>query len=199
MKIMDYSAHTPMMRQYLRLKADHPDTLLLYRMGDFYEVFYGDADKAHRLLGITLTRRGVSGGEPVRMAGVPVQSLEQYVARLIRVGESVAICEQIGDPALAKGLVERKVVRIVTPGTVTDEALLDERRDTLLMAVSRGKRGFGRHGHNHDTDVIYCVITRLEVGRLSEEVEKIDPNAFVVMSPVKDITGGIVKKRRHKH
>jgi DNA mismatch repair protein MutS len=135
MKIMDYSAHTPMMRQYLRLKADHPDTLLFYRMGDFYEVFYGDADKAHRLLGITLTRRGVSGGEPVRMAGVPVQSLEQYVARLIRVGESVAICEQIGDPATSKGPVERKVTRVVTPGTVTDTQLLPDREDRLLLAL----------------------------------------------------------------
>ena len=131
------------MKQFFAAKADHPDLLLFFRMGDFYELFYDDARKAARLLDITLTQRGSSGGAPIPMAGVPAHAYESYLARLVALGESVAICEQIGDPALAKGLVERKVVRIVTPGTVTDEALLDERRDTLLMAVSRGKRGFG--------------------------------------------------------
>lgn len=131
------------MKQFFAAKADHPDLLLFFRMGDFYELFYDDARKAARLLDITLTQRGSSGGAPIPMAGVPAHAYEGYLARLVALGESVAICEQIGDPALAKGLVERKVVRIVTPGTVTDEALLDERRDTLLMAVSRGKRGFG--------------------------------------------------------
>jgi DNA mismatch repair protein MutS len=135
--------HTPLMKQFFAAKSDYPDLLLFFRMGDFYELFYDDARKAARLLDITLTQRGSSGGAPIPMAGVPVHAYEGYLARLVALGESVAICEQIGDPALAKGLVERKVVRIVTPGTVTDEALLDERRDTLLMALSRGKHGYG--------------------------------------------------------
>ncbi|HWS75747.1 MAG TPA: DNA mismatch repair protein MutS, partial [Quisquiliibacterium sp.] len=129
-----------MMAQYLRIKAEHPGVLLFYRMGDFYELFHGDAEKAARLLGITLTRRGSSAGQPIPMAGVPVHSVEQYLARLIRIGESVAICEQIGDPALAKGPVERKVVRIVTPGTITDAQLLPERDDRLLLALRPGAR-----------------------------------------------------------
>ena len=135
--------HTPLMRQFFAAKAEQPDILLFFRMGDFYELFFDDARKAARLLDITLTQRGNSAGQPIPMAGVPVHAVEGYLARLVALGESVAICEQIGDPALAKGLVERKVVRIVTPGTVTDEALLNERRDTLLMAVSRGKSGYG--------------------------------------------------------
>jgi DNA mismatch repair protein MutS len=135
--------HTPLMKQYFAAKAQHPDLLLFFRMGDFYELFYDDARKAARLLDITLTQRGSSAGAPIPMAGVPVHAYEGYLARLVALGESVAICEQIGDPALAKGLVERKVVRIVTPGTVTDEALLDERRDTLLMALARSKAGYG--------------------------------------------------------
>ena len=135
--------HTPLMRQFFAAKAEHPDVLMFFRMGDFYELFYDDARKAARLLDITLTQRGSSGGQPIPMAGVPVHAYEGYLARLVALGESVAICEQIGDPALAKGLVERKVVRIVTPGTVTDEALLNERRDTLLLALSRGKQGYG--------------------------------------------------------
>jgi len=135
--------HTPLMKQFFAAKAEHPDVLLFFRMGDFYEMFYDDARKAARLLDITLTQRGQSGGAPIPMAGVPAHSHEGYLARLVALGESVAICEQIGDPALAKGLVERRVVRIVTPGTVTDEALLDERRDTLLMAIAPGREGFG--------------------------------------------------------
>ncbi|MFD0727403.1 DNA mismatch repair protein MutS [Lysobacter brunescens] len=131
------------MRQFFAAKAEHPDVLLFFRMGDFYELFYDDARKAARLLDITLTQRGSSAGQPIPMAGVPAHAYEGYLARLVALGESVAICEQIGDPALAKGLVERKVVRIVTPGTVTDEALLQDRRDTLLMAVARGKAGYG--------------------------------------------------------
>ncbi len=129
------SGHTPMMQQYLRIKAEHPDTLVFYRMGDFYELFYDDARRAHRLLDITLTSRGQSAGEPVAMAGVPVHALESYLAKLIRQGESVAIAEQIGDPGATKGPMERKVVRVVTPGTVTDQSLLAERADTLLMAL----------------------------------------------------------------
>ncbi len=131
------------MKQFFAAKSEYPDLLLFFRMGDFYELFYDDARKAARLLDITLTQRGSSGGAPIPMAGVPVHAYEGYLARLVALGESVAICEQIGDPALAKGLVERKVVRVVTPGTVTDEALLDERRDTLLMAIARNKHGYG--------------------------------------------------------
>ncbi|NLA68744.1 MAG: DNA mismatch repair protein MutS [Gammaproteobacteria bacterium] len=135
--------HTPLMKQYFAAKAEHADVLLFFRMGDFYELFHDDARKAAKLLDITLTQRGSSGGQPIPMAGVPYHAAEGYLARLVALGESVAICEQIGDPAASKGLVERKVVRIVTPGTVTDEALLAERRDTLLLALSRGKSGYG--------------------------------------------------------
>ncbi|GGA45734.1 DNA mismatch repair protein MutS [Dyella nitratireducens] len=137
----ELSLHTPLMRQYLAAKAAHPDVLLFFRMGDFYELFYEDARKAARLLDITLTQRGQSAGQPIPMAGVPYHAVENYLAKLVRLGESVAICEQIGDPALAKGPVERKVVRIVTPGTVTDAALLEERRDNLLLAISAGAHG----------------------------------------------------------
>ena len=139
--------HTPLMKQFFAAKAEHPDILLLFRMGDFYELFYDDARKAARLLDITLTQRGSSAGQPIPMAGVPVHAYEGYLARLVALGESVAICEQIGDPALAKGLVERKVVRVVTPGTVTDEALLPERRDTLLLALARGGASRGGIGY----------------------------------------------------
>ncbi len=127
--------HTPMMQQYLRIKARHPDMLLFYRMGDFYELFFDDAARAAKLLDITLTTRGASAGEPIKMAGVPYHAVEQYLARLVKLGESVAICEQIGDPAASKGPVERQVTRIITPGTLTDAALLDEKRDNVLAAV----------------------------------------------------------------
>jgi DNA mismatch repair protein MutS len=143
MSAADTSQHTPLMRQYFAAKAEYPDTLVFFRMGDFYELFYDDARKAARLLDITLTQRGASAGAPIPMAGVPYHAAEGYLARLVKLGESVAICEQIGDPALAKGLVERKVVRVVTPGTVTDAALLEERRDNLLLAIAAGKVGYG--------------------------------------------------------
>ncbi|MEO2280505.1 DNA mismatch repair protein MutS [Pseudoalteromonas pernae] len=130
---------TPMMQQYLRIKAQHPDILLFYRMGDFYEVFFDDAIRAAELLDISQTFRGKAGGDPIPMAGVPYHAVENYLARLVQLGESVAICEQIGDPATSKGPVERKVVRIVTPGTITDEALLKERQDNLLVSVYEGK------------------------------------------------------------
>ncbi len=125
-----------MMQQYLRIKAQHPEMLLFYRMGDFYELFFGDAEKAARLLDITLTTRGASAGEPIRMAGVPYHAVEQYLARLVKLGESVVICEQVGDPATSKGPVERQVARIVTPGTLTDAALLDDKRDNVLLALA---------------------------------------------------------------
>ena len=135
--------HTPVMQQYLRIKAQHPETLLFYRMGDFYELFFDDARRAAALLDITLTSRGHSAGQPIPMAGVPVHSVEGYLAKLVRKGECVAVCEQLGDPAKSKGPVDRQVIRVVTPGTVTDEALLDERRDTLLAAVARDGEHFG--------------------------------------------------------
>ena len=137
------SAHTPMMQQYLRIKAEFPDTLVFYRMGDFYELFFDDARKANRLLDITLTQRGQSAGEPVVMAGVPVHSVESYLARLLKLGEAVAVAEQVGDVATAKGPVERKVTRVVTPGTVTDSELMAERADTLLLAVHRVRATWG--------------------------------------------------------
>ncbi len=137
------AAHTPVMRQYLSIKAEHPDVLLLFRMGDFYELFFEDAKRAAELLDITLTTRGQSSGQPIPMAGVPYHAVDTYLARLIRMGQSAAICEQIGDPALAKGPVERAVTRIVTPGTVTDEALVDERRTNLAVAIHQQDELFG--------------------------------------------------------
>ena len=137
------ASHTPVMQQYLRIKSRHPDVLLFYRMGDFYELFFEDARRAAALLDITLTSRGQSAGQPIPMAGVPFHSVEGYLARLVRKGESVAICEQMGDPAKSKGPVEREVVRIITPGTVTDDALLEEREETLVAAVARDGERFG--------------------------------------------------------
>ncbi|MDP1718147.1 MAG: DNA mismatch repair protein MutS, partial [Burkholderiales bacterium] len=135
--------HTPMMQQYLRIKSQHPDMLVFYRMGDFYELFFDDAEKAARLLDITLTTRGASAGVPIKMAGVPYHAAEQYLARLVKLGESVAICEQIGDPNTSKGPVERQVMRIVTPGTLTDSALLEDKRDNLLLAIHRDRATVG--------------------------------------------------------
>ena len=136
-----------MIAQWMRIKADRPDTLLFYRMGDFYELFFDDARRANKLLDITLTTRGSSGGEPVVMAGVPVVSAEGYLARLIKLGEAVAICEQVGDVATAKGPVERKVVRVVTPGTLTDTELMSDKADALLLALAtHTQRGHTVHG-----------------------------------------------------
>ena len=131
-----------MMRQYLALKAGYPDTLLFYRMGDFYELFNEDAVRAAGLIDITLTARGKSAGEPIPMAGVPYHAADGYIAKLLALGESVAICEQVGDPATSKGPVEREVVRIVTPGTLTDESLLDA-RPSIVAAICWQKDGVG--------------------------------------------------------
>ncbi|ALP53785.1 DNA mismatch repair protein MutS [Candidatus Tenderia electrophaga] len=166
--------HTPMMQQYLRIKAEHPEMLVFYRMGDFYELFYDDARKAARLLDITLTARGQSAGEPIPMAGVPFHAAESYLAKLVKLGESVAIAEQIGDPAKAKGPVERKVVRIITPGTVTDEALLNERQDNLLCAVHRLDNQFGLA----TLDLSAGRITVMEVDAVEtvkDELERLKP------------------------
>lgn len=140
---VDLSGHTPVIQQYLRIKADYPDSLLLFRMGDFYELFFDDAKRAADLLDISLTARGKSGGNPVAMAGVPYHAVDGYLAKLVKRGVCAAICEQIGDPATSKGPVERKVVRVITPGTLTEESLLGDRQEALLMAVSTHKQGFG--------------------------------------------------------
>jgi len=139
----DISNHTPMMRQYLTIKAEFPDLLVFYRMGDFYELFFDDAKKASQLLDISLTARGKTGGNAIPMAGVPYHAVDNYLAKLVQLGESVAICEQIGDPATSKGPVERKVVRIVTPGTISEEALLVDKQDNLIVAISHSKDEFG--------------------------------------------------------
>ncbi len=143
MTVSAEARHTPVIRQYLRIKAEHPDILLFYRMGDFYELFFDDARRAASLLDIALTRRGQSGGAPIPMAGVPAHAVESYLAKLVRQGESVAICEQIGDPAQSRGPVERQVTRIVTPGTLTEESLLEERQENLLCAVHAAGGGYG--------------------------------------------------------
>ena len=131
------SQHTPLMQQYLRIKAEHPERLLFFRMGDFYELFFEDARRDAQLMDIALTSRGESAGERIPMAGIPYHAVDSYLAKLVKLGESVAICEQIGDPATAKGPVERKVVRIISPGTITEEALLEDRRDNWLVAISQ--------------------------------------------------------------
>ncbi len=168
------TAHTPMMQQYLRIKSEHPNQLVFYRMGDFYELFFDDARKAARLLDITLTSRGQSAGEPIAMAGVPYHAADGYLARLVRLGESVAICEQIGDPATSKGPVERKVMRIVTPGTVTDEALLDERRDNVLAAVHQQGETFGIATLDITSGRFIILETR-SVHAALDELERIKP------------------------
>lgn len=141
--VKEKTQHTPMMRQYLAIKAEFPDTLLFYRMGDFYELFFSDAKTAAGLLDLTLTKRGQSAGEPIPMAGIPYHAIESYLAKLIKLGKSVAICEQIGDPATSKGPVERKVTRVLTPGTVTDDALLEDRQDNILLAIENHQNHFG--------------------------------------------------------
>ncbi len=166
--------HTPMMQQYWRIKAEHKDQLVFYRMGDFYELFYEDAKKAARLLDVTLTARGKSAGKPIPMAGVPYHAAENYLARLVRLGESVAICEQIGDPATSKGPVERQVVRVVTPGTVSDEALLDAGRDNLLVAACPGPSGYGIATLDIGSGRFTVLETDTE-DRLLGEIQRLDP------------------------
>jgi DNA mismatch repair protein MutS len=177
--------HTPMMQQYLRIKSQHPDILLFYRMGDFYELFYDDARRAASLLDITLTARGQSAGQPIPMAGVPFHSVEGYLAKLVRKGESVAICEQMGDPSKSKGPVERQVVRIITPGTLTDEALLEERQETLAAAVARDGDRFGLAW----LDLAAGRFTILEsIGRtaLAAELERLKPAELLVSESARE-------------
>jgi DNA mismatch repair protein MutS len=202
MTTQDFAGHTPVMQQYLRIKAQHPDALLFYRMGDFYELFFEDARRAARLLEITLTSRGQSGGEPIPMAGVPVQTVDTYLARAVRKGESVAICEQIGDPAKAKGPVERQVVRIVTPGTVTDEALLEARRDTLLASLATAGERFGlawlelASGRFHALEAIGAQA-------LAAELERLRPAELLAAEdstvPARSATAGALRQRPPWH
>ena len=176
-----------MMQQYLRIKSQHPDTLLFYRMGDFYELFFDDARRAAALLDITLTARGQSAGDPIPMAGVPVHAAEAYLARLVRRGECVAICEQLGDPAKTKGPLERQVVRVITPGTVTDEALLDARRDTLIAAVARAGAGEGEGFGLAWLDLGAGRLTVLESSgdlALAAELERLKPAELLVSDHV---------------
>ena len=165
--------HTPMMQQYLALKAGYPDMLLFYRMGDFYELFYGDAERAAKLLDITLTTRGASAGQPIRMAGVPFHSIEPYLAKLVKLGESVAICEQVGDPATSKGPVERRVTRIVTPGTLTDSALLAATRESLLACVCIQGTVAGIAWLSLASGRLR--VTEVGRGRLAAELERLQP------------------------
>jgi DNA mismatch repair protein MutS len=175
---MNASGHTPMMQQYLAIKAEYPDMLLFYRMGDFYELFYGDAERAAKLLDITLTQRGASAGTPIKMAGVPYHAVENYLAKLVKLGESVAICEQVGDPATSKGPVERKVMRIITPGTLTDSALLDDRSDSVLLSIALQDKTMGLawlNLANGDFRLRECAIPQLQ-----SELERIKPAEIVI-------------------
>lgn len=178
---MNLENHTPMMRQYLTLKAQHPDMLLFFRMGDFYELFFEDAEKVVRLLGITLTHRGKSNGEPIKMAGVPYHAAEQYLAKLTRLGEAVAICEQVGEVPVKgggnKGPVERAVTRILTPGTLTDAALLDESRDNALLSICFGDGLVGLARLNLASGDF--VLSEVAIGYLAQELERINPAEII--------------------
>lgn len=173
-----FENHTPMMRQYLALKAQHPDMLLFYRMGDFYELFFEDAEKASRLLGITLTQRGSSNGVPIKMAGVPYHAAEGYLAKLAKLGEAVVICEQVGDPATSKGPVERQVARILTPGTLTDTALLDESRDNQLLSIFYAENLVGLARLNLASGTL--ILSEIALGLLGQEIERIAPSEILL-------------------
>ncbi len=175
--------HTPMMQQYLRIKAEHPDELLFYRMGDFYELFYADAESAADLLDITLTTRGQSAGAPIPMCGVPYHSVDGYLARLVSQGVTVAICEQIGDPATSKGPVERRVVRIVTPGTLTDEALAAGTADSLLMGIDPAGEGYALAWLNLSAGRLQVVLVRDDAS-LTAELARIQPSEILYRQPI---------------
>ena len=187
-------SHTPMMRQYLGLKAQHPDMLLFYRMGDFYELFFEDAVKASRLLGITLTQRGASNGAPIKMAGVPYHAAEGYLAKLAKMGEAVAICEQVGDVATSKGPVERAVTRILTPGTLTDTALLDETRDNALLSICFGDGLVGLARLNLASGEF--VLSEIAIGLLAQELERINPAEIVC---AEDLQSEVVQNAINQH
>ncbi len=180
---LDLSAHTPMMQQYLGIKAEFPDTLVFYRMGDFYELFFADAEKAAGMLDITLTHRGQTAGQPIPMAGVPFHSVETYLARLIKLGESVAICEQIGDVATSKGPVERKVLRVVTPGTLTDTALLSDKTESILLALHTGPRNScGLAWASVTQGVLH--LAQCSPDKLSDWLERIAPSELLVSAGI---------------
>jgi DNA mismatch repair protein MutS len=188
--------HTPMMQQYFRIKAQHQDKLLFYRMGDFYELFFEDAVRAAKLMDITLTQRGASAGKPIKMAGVPFHSIEQYLAKLVKLGESVAICEQIGDPATSKGPVERQVTRVVTPGTLTDAALLDDRRENLLLAINLQDNALGIAWLSLASGRFVVLETRKE--NLASELQRLRPAEILAADDLHEPsleTGGAVIKR----
>jgi DNA mismatch repair protein MutS len=180
-----------MMQQYFRIKGEHPDILVFYRMGDFYELFYDDAEKASRLLDLTLTQRGASAGAPVKMAGVPVHSVEQYLAKLLKLGQSVAIAEQIGDPATSKGPMDRQVTRIVTPGTLTDPALLDDKADNVLLCLSRDKSTVGLAWLSLASGTLR--VAEIAPQALANELRRIDP-AEVLISQDGILEGHFVTK-----
>ncbi len=188
----DQSSHTPMMTQYLRIKQEHRQHLVFYRMGDFYELFYDDARKASELLDITLTSRGQSAGEPIPMAGIPYHAAEGYLARLVRMRISVAICEQVGDPATSKGPVERKVVRILTPGTISDEALLDEHQDNLLAAINKSSDHFGIASLDISSGQFSAIEVNDEEALLSE-IERLNP-AEILFNDSVDWPAVIIKR-----
>jgi len=192
----DHDNHTPMMRQYLGLKAQHPDMLLFYRMGDFYELFFEDAEKAAKLLGITLTQRGSSNGQPIKMAGVPYHAAEQYLAKLAKLGEAVAICEQVGDPATSKGPVAREVARILTPGTLTDTALLDESRDNQLLSIfqSDGVLGLARLNLASGS----FILSEIAVGLLAQEIERIAPSEILFADDFQHVAISSTKAARKR-
>ncbi len=185
-------AHTPMMQQFLRIKAEHPEELLFYRMGDFYELFYADAERAADLLDITLTTRGQSAGEPIPMCGVPFHSVDGYLARLVDLGVTVAICEQIGDPATSKGPVERQVVRIVTPGTLTDEALTDGSSESLLMGIDPVGEGYALAWLNLSTGALQAACLA-DAETLSAEVARIQPTEVLHRADLPEL--GVAARR----
>ncbi|MCR8915153.1 DNA mismatch repair protein MutS [Marinobacter panjinensis] len=193
----DLSQHTPMMRQYLRIKGEHPNELVFYRMGDFYELFYEDARKAAELMDITLTARGQSGGSPIPMAGIPYHSAEGYIARLVRAGQSIAICEQIGDPATSKGPVDRQVVRIVTPGTLSDDAFLEDRRDNLLVAIYSHREQFGFASLDISSGR-FTVSELDDLEGLQGELQRLRPAEILVSEdfPYQDVLEGYTGIRR---
>ncbi len=187
MKPAELAKHTPMMRQYLGLKAQHPDMLLFYRMGDFYELFFEDAEKASRLIGINLTSRGSSNGEPIKMAGVPYHAAEQYLAKLVKMGESVAICEQVGDPVKSKGPVERQVARILTPGTLTDSALIEESKDYPILSVWPMGQTVGLARLNLAAGSF--VLHEVQADLLVHEIERIQPTELIKPDSLPALSG----------
>lgn len=191
---MNHSEHTPMMQQYLRIKEEHPDRLLFYRMGDFYELFFDDAKKAVHLLDLTLTHRGQSAGTPIPMAGVPVHAVDNYLGRLIKKGESVAICDQVGENPSGKGPMERKVTRIITPGTVTEEALLDAKNDNLLLACHSVKNSYGIAWVNLSAGKMYVDLCQDTTAFLAQ-IERLQPSELLQNNLTERLDNQIITQR----